>query len=120
MPGQLAALITALGILGLLLRDPARPSHASPALWLPSLWLCVTGSRFISQWLLPSGAGSVDPTDGNSVDAAFFSIMLVAGSAVLVPRAQSVMHVLRDNPLVMAILLYGLLSIVWSDAINPE
>ena len=115
MPGQLAALIVVLGILGLLLRDPARPAHASLALWLPCLWLCVSGSRFVSQWLSPYGAGSFDTGDGSPLDAAFFSLMLVAGIAVLVPRAQTVLRVLRDNPIVLAILVYALLSIAWSD-----
>ena len=115
MPSQIAVLIVISGIMLLLLRDPLRSADDSPALWLPCIWLFLGGSRFVSQWLWLGEPAALASADGSPLDAAIFLILLMAGIAVLAWRAETVMRILRDNPLVLAILLYSLLSIAWSD-----
>ena len=115
MLSRLALLLTILGVAFLLWRFTARGGPSQPVLWLPVLWLCLAGSRFVSQWLALGGGSVAGGQDGSPLDAAVFSILIVAGLFVLAQRRQAVLCVLRDIPLVVAILLYGAVSIAWSD-----
>lgn len=113
MPAKLALLLAILGIGMLLWRFTVRQSTASAALWLPVIWICIAGSRFVSQWLFLSSSGTSE--DGSPLDAAVFSALLLAGLVVLLGRKREVVRVLRDNPLIVVLLVYGFLSIFWSD-----
>ena len=115
MPSSLALLLTVSLIVAWLWRASRREVGASAALWLPVLWLAVIGSRFVSQWLFPGAAGGLADPDGSPVDALFFAAMNVLGALVLIQRRRAVARILRDNPLVVLILLYAFASIAWSD-----
>jgi exopolysaccharide production protein ExoQ len=114
MNSQLATLLTLAGILFLLVWDARRNEPASAALWLPVTWLCITGSRFVSQWLELGGPSS-SSSDGSPIDAAFFLVMICAGAAVLMQRRVSIAQVLRDNLWLFLFIAWGLVSIAWSD-----
>jgi O-antigen ligase len=102
-------------IVAWLWRASRREVGASAALWLPVLWLAVIGSRFVSQWLSWGAGGPVAVVDGSPVDSTFFAAMNVLGALVLIQRRRAVVRILRDNPLVVVILLYAFASIAWSD-----
>jgi exopolysaccharide production protein ExoQ len=122
MPSQIATLIVVVGIAGLfwLERDPAvRPSKA---LWIPTLWLLINGSRPVSQWLAATGmnmgpaVSSADMyLDGSPIDRNVFTMLLVAGLMVLVSRRQVVGPLLRNNGPVLVFFTYCALSTLWSD-----
>jgi O-antigen ligase len=115
MPASLAILGTLALIAALIVWD-TRLRTASIALWLPALWLFVTGSRFVSQWLaLGTPSQASDPGDGSPVDAAFFGIFLVIGAIVLARRRLRVADLIRANPWLTAFIVLGLLSVAWSD-----
>jgi O-antigen ligase len=118
MPPALAALLTAGFIAALFLREGKRArGPLSPALWLPVLWLAVISSRFISQWIDTFSGGftfsSVE--DGNPLDAAYFSALILVGGAVLAQRRAVVDALVRNNRLLLLFLLFGLVSVAWSD-----
>lgn len=115
MSSSLASLLTILGIIFLLWRFTVRDGPGQPGLWLPVVWLCLAGSRFVSQWLAMGSGDAAGGQDGSPLDAAVFSTLLAAGLLVLAQRREAVLRVLRDNPLVVTILLYGAVSIAWSD-----
>lgn len=118
MPPALAALLTAGFIVALFLREGNRARGSlSPALWLPVLWLVVVSSRFISQWIatFSGGLSFSSVQDGNPLDAAYFSALILAGGGVLAQRRAVINALVRHNRLLLLFLLFGLLSVAWSE-----
>jgi exopolysaccharide production protein ExoQ len=117
-----ATVVCSIGIAGLfyLNRDPSiRPSMA---LWLPTLWLAILGSRPISVWFniwfgitsVWNGESLQDQLDGSPLDAAVYGLLVLAGIAVLVTRATRAGALLRINLPILLFFAYSLLSVVWS------
>jgi O-antigen ligase len=117
MPPQLASLAFAVAIAGLFLLDRDRTRRPSPALWLPIIWLAIGGSRNVSQWLNPAGAGfSPDQVlEGSPLDRVIMSALIALGLAVLAARGTQTAGVLRRNIPLLVFFVYCLASIVWSD-----
>jgi exopolysaccharide production protein ExoQ len=116
MPPVLAALLTAVFVLFLFARDARYAKQdQSWALWIPVLWMTITGSRFVSQWLDPGHAGVTEGTEGSPVDAIYFGSLIVAGIAVLARRRVVISDLVRKNVWLFAFLIYGFLAISWSD-----
>lgn len=113
---QIATLVVVLGILGLFLLDRDRQARTSPALWLPMAWLAICASRPVWAWLGITPVGSIDQyLEGSPLDRAVLTALLVAGLIVLVKRGGIVTRLVRANAPVVMFLLYGFVSIVWSD-----
>jgi exopolysaccharide production protein ExoQ len=115
MPPIVAALLTLGGIVLLLRRDQARNADVSAALWLPVMWLFVTGSRFVSQWMDLGGGPEVSYYDGSPVDAAYFLALICAGLLVLMRRSVSLGELIRQNLWLALAVGLGLVSVIWSD-----
>jgi exopolysaccharide production protein ExoQ len=117
MPPPLATLLTIVFLTVLLWRDSRQQPTGSAARWIAVAWFFVVGSKFLSQWLDLFGihVGAASQEDGSPIDAAFFFLLLLAGAAVLVRRRVSIATFARNNPWLVAFMVYGLLSISWSD-----
>ena len=116
MPRSIATVIFALGILGLFVLD--RKDKASLALWIPVAWVFLAGSRMVSQWLQQGIAmeGTPDQVlDGNPLDRFILSGLLVAGLMVLLARGRRIETLARALGPILLFLLYGAVSIIWSD-----
>jgi len=115
MPSSLATFLTIAGVLFLLRRDAIKGEARSLALWLPVMWLSITGSRFVTQWAsLGAGAGD-NFYEGSLIDAAYFAALIAAGTVVLIRRQVSLWAVVRANTWIAAFIAFGLLSVLWSD-----
>jgi len=92
----------------------AQPSHA---LWIPTLWLLICGSRSISEWLAmrPTVSLALQYSESSPIDAAFYSILIFAGVTVLNFRAPQVRGFLRQNLPLLLFVTYCALSVWWSD-----
>ena len=87
MPASLATILTFLFIAGLFAWDYRRNRGNSIALWLPTLWIIITGSRFPSQWLQLGNPGVyANIADGSPMDAMFFGLLIFVGLTILVRR----------------------------------
>ncbi|MBV8901356.1 MAG: O-antigen ligase family protein [Verrucomicrobia bacterium] len=116
MPPVLALFLTVGFIVFLFRRESREKVQVSRALWIPVIWLFLTGSRFASQWMSLSayaGAGSV--ADGSPLDALVFLTLIVAGVNVLKQRHVTYSEFLRNNRWLTIFFIYSLISIVWSD-----
>lgn len=89
-------------------------------LFWPTLWYLVVSTHPVGYWLqlwgvsLPGDGG--DPTEGSVVDRYFFSALTFIGLSILVRRRHFRWTVaLRQNPWLVALLVYMALSIAWSD-----
>jgi exopolysaccharide production protein ExoQ len=117
MPPLLAALLTLGFIIYLFRRDFREQPNVTRALWLPTIWMLIIGSRLISQWLSLVGIswGGQSTEEGNPLDAIVFVILVLAGLRVLYRRRVILQEFIRQNPWISAFIIYCFLSILWSD-----
>jgi exopolysaccharide production protein ExoQ len=112
------ALLLCLGcIFTILWLNRDRSSAPVPALWLPTIWIAIVGSRPLSYWLSGGGAGgaALDSTlEGSSTDAMFLGLLVAVGLVVLANRGKEAREALRSNPAVVIYFAYCLLSVCWS------
>src|SRR5450755_2831560 len=116
MPPPLAALLTVAFIIFLFRRDLRTHPNITRALWLPFIWIVVSSSRALSEWMtlcgFPTG-GTLE--DGSPVDRLFYIMLIVAGFTVLRRRNVRVSQLMRENRWLAAFLIYCLLAVLWSD-----
>jgi exopolysaccharide production protein ExoQ len=113
MPPLAALALTIAGILFVYRWDTRENGKVGKAIWIPILWLFITGSRPLSSWLSFSAPASLE--DGSPIDAALFFALLASGYYVLRQRQVSLATFARNNRWLMAFFIYALISIVWSD-----
>jgi O-antigen ligase len=116
MDPQIAAVMFACGILGLFVLDRDSKAQTSKALWIPVMWLSISSSRMVSQWLGGSIVESADQlVEGNPLDARVYAALLAAGLIVLLTRRSRVKAFLQANWPILIFLAYCALSVWWSD-----
>ncbi len=119
MSPNLATLAFTLGILTLFFLNRDKEARTSKALWLPVVWLCIAGSRMVSEWMAPTAVStSVTGSrylDGSLFDRNLLTILLLIGVVVLLLRGARVWSILRANWPILLFFFYCLLSIAWSD-----
>ncbi len=118
LPPIIASFLTLAFIVFLFRRDIREKPNVTGALWLPLIWLVISCSRAISQWLnifgLPvAGAPSVE--EGSPLDAWFYFVLIAAGFYVLTKRQVRFSEIVRNNGWLIAFVLYCFISIAWSD-----
>lgn len=89
----------------------------SKALWIPFIWMFLSGSRYVSQWLsLGSPIVSADAyLEGSPVDRAIFLVLILAAVFVLVRRRLQWSELLMNNWGIWLFFIFGVISIGWSD-----
>jgi exopolysaccharide production protein ExoQ len=111
------ALLVWFALLLLLLRfDPAKESRTSLALWVPLVWIFIVGSRLPSQWLegqLGTAPGAFE--EGNPLDRAVFSILILLALVILLSRSFNWGGFLTRNFILVAFISFALMSVLWSD-----
>ena len=112
LPPIVALWLTFAFIFYLFRREGRNKTNVSRALWIPLIWLLITGSRPVSQWV---SFGAQSPEDGSPLDAVVFFALIVAGYNVLRHRGVNLSTFARNNRWLMAFFIYTLISIVWSD-----
>lgn len=117
MPPPLALALTLLFIVFLFRRE-ARLSHKpSPALWIPSIWMLIIGSRSVTEWAnlgAPvQSTGSLE--EGSPLDRTVFFSLMISGLIVLFKRRVAWAEVFRNNVWMVLFFLYCGISILWSD-----
>ena len=103
-------------------RDARQKPNVTGALWLPTIWVMLIGSRSLSQWLVilnfPIALGSVE--EGNPIDALVYATLIAAGVYVLDKRRVSLSEFIHNNGWITAFLLYCFIAILWSDFPFPS
>ena len=119
MPPGLAAVVFVAGIVMLFRLDRPKTGTAgvSPALWIPTMWILIAGSRMVSEWL-QTGPQMKSPDqylDGSPLDRFVLTVLLAAGLVVLARRWRRAAAVLQANAPVVLFFLYCVVSVLWSD-----
>lgn len=116
MPPSLALFLWLILLLGLLFYDPARDSRVSSAVWVPLIWMFLIGSRLPSQWLGGQvGAAAQSLEEGNPLDRSISSVLILLAIGILVTRSFPLADFFARNSVLMAYLLFALMSGFWSD-----
>src|SRR6516162_2620635 len=99
MTPQIATAAYLMMIAGLFWLDRQSRSETTRALWIPTLWLLIIGSRPVSLWLDPGRVTQVtaDTLEGSPVDATVFGILVLAALGVLAARRKRTLSFLRAN-----------------------
>jgi exopolysaccharide production protein ExoQ len=119
MPPGLAVVVFAAGIVMLFRLDRPKTETAgvSRALWIPTIWILIAGSRMVSEWFQagPQIKSADQYLDGSPVDRFLLTVLMAAGLAALFSRWRRAATVLKANAPVVLFFLYCLLSVLWSD-----
>jgi len=118
MPPILALVLCLLFILFLFCFDYIRrPNNPSWALWVPTIWMFLAGSRYVSDWLSlsPRFETAADFAEGSPIDRAVFSGLIFAGIVILASRKIDWGRFLIRNGWFVLYLLYCLSSATWAD-----
>lgn len=113
LPPHLALFLCIVFILGLFWIDCRRKLPVSRGLWVPVIWMAVTGSRPLSMWF----EAPVALEDGSPIDRAVYLALIIAGLIILSRRKEkfSISELIGANAAFSLLLGYYALSILWSD-----
>ena len=99
--------------------DAALPTRPSVAIWVPILWYVLESSQNISRWLIAFGYQVASPStnyiEGSPIDRAVYSSLMVVGILILLARLDRVVSFIKNNGWLVALFLFMLVSIAWSD-----
>src|SRR5438045_8083799 len=106
MPPPVALLLCTAVVLFLLRLERGVSRGVSRALWIPTLWMLMIGSRSSGEWFGITGHNE----SGNWMDQVVLSSLIVAGMVVLARRRIDWSGSLRRNTWLLALLADMLVS----------
>ena len=125
MPPSLALALGWICAIVLLRFDSSRANRGiSAGLWIPTIWLLIVGSRPVSVWFAfqdtnrARGIG-LNPAEvyaeGSPLDRNIFLLLIIAGVYILIRRRIKLLEFVRQNPWLVAFVVYAGFSCLWSD-----
>jgi Ca2+/Na+ antiporter len=114
MISAIALVVCCLFVAKLLQLDRAASPSASKALLIPTLWFLYCATRPLDEWF-HMGASEGGIESGSVVDRYFLTVLLVIGLGILLRRRIHWSQAIRNNFWLFALLLFMLISILWSD-----
>jgi O-antigen ligase len=103
----LALIVCIIFILWLLWIDQKQNPTASPALWIPTIWMMLHASLPLGYWL---GAG-----EESNADRVVLAMLLCLGFFILVKRRFDWYSAFKENIWLTLLILFMCLSVLWSD-----
>ena len=88
---------------------------ASPALWIPTIWILYCASRPFGAWFDTGSSGDQQVEEGSAVDRVLLCILIGIGWLILKKRNLNWAEVFRHNRWLVMLCSYMAISIVWSD-----
>jgi exopolysaccharide production protein ExoQ len=117
LPPLLATVVFMVGIAGLFWLDRDPEARVSRGLWIPTIWLMLTGSRPVSEWLgmSPRGTAASIYAEGSPIDRTVIMVLVAAAFAVVVSRWGQAGPILRKSWPIVLFFSYAACSVLWSD-----
>lgn len=112
MPPQVALIICTIFVLWLLRLDHKQAPEVSVVSWIPTLWMLVIFSKPLGYWF---GTLGKDIESGSPLDRAFLITLLCLGLLILARRKFAWSSAIRQNPWLILLIGYMLISVLWSD-----
>jgi O-antigen ligase len=113
----IVALILCFGLVAVLLNiERTRSQETSLALWVPTFWMLICGSRPLGRWFqYSSGAGVGDIEAGSAMDRLVLSGLIVLALLIVFKRKIDWARIAKDNFWLILVLVYMGISILWSE-----
>jgi exopolysaccharide production protein ExoQ len=112
MPPSDALILCTLFVLIIFRLSGDKIPGASPAVWIPTIWILYCASRPIAAWF---GEGDQQVQEGSAVDRDLLCILIFIGWWILKRRNLNWGKVMRDNRWLVLLCGYMAISIAWSD-----
>lgn len=112
-----ALIVCVILVIVLLRMERGRNPEASAAVWVPTLWLMLCGSKPLGRWF-GSGASMVmvgNEEAGSPHDRLVLSILIILALLIVYRRRIKWSWILKDNFWLILLFLYLGSSILWSD-----
>jgi O-antigen ligase len=110
LPALIALIFCTALVIYLLRLERKQAPEASRTLWIPTIWVLYTMSKGFGSWF--HAEGSLET--GSPLDRTFLAILLGVSLIVLFRRRFKWTVAFRDNPWLMVLFGYMLVSIIWS------
>ena len=98
----------------LIRRDIAKREGISSAIWIPTIWVAIIGSRPVSMWL--GFGGGTSTMEGSPVDALIFFILVFAAFGALARRRLNWLEVISENWPIFLFYGFLLISVLWANS----
>src|SRR5262245_16955435 len=85
------------------------------ARWVPTVWVGIAMTRLPSQWLEMTGSSAQALEAGNWLDRCVYGVIIFLAFYIVSTRSVSWRGLLAGNHILALLLLFTLLSTVWSD-----
>ncbi len=112
MPPKLALLGCLVLIYWMFRQDLKRRHFESKALWIPFLWLLISGSRPVGAWF---GSGSATDPGNTTVDLLSMSALMGASIIVLFQRQMRWGDFAAQNKALLVMYLFFAISMMWAE-----
>ncbi|OGP73399.1 MAG: hypothetical protein A2W09_04310 [Deltaproteobacteria bacterium RBG_16_50_11] len=91
--------------------------NVSRALWVPTIWLMIIGSRYLSYWLNLSSPMETPEMvmEGSPFDRIVFLVLNIAGIYIIYRRELNLLHIINRNFWIFLFFLFGAISALWSE-----
>ena len=111
MPSSAALILYFAFIFFLLKLEAKQAPDVSWALWIPTIWMLSVATKPMADWFRVTNA---DPESGSSLDRTFLIILMLLALGILFKRKFSWASAVQDNGWIMALLIFMVISILWS------
>src|SRR6266487_3368493 len=98
----------------LIRRDTARREGVSSAIWIPTLWVAIIGSRPVSMWL--GFGGGENTLEGSPLDSIVFFVLIFAAFITLARRRLNWSVVISENWPIFLFYAFLLVSVLWANS----
>ncbi len=115
MPPKLALIGYIVIVIWLLRIDQKRNPAASRALWVPTFWLLIMGSRPVGRWFAPGSNSVGSDAAGSPLDRLVLNSLILIALFVLSRRKMNWSRVFKDNLWLILLYVYLGTSVLWSD-----
>ena len=117
MPPTLALVLCSGFVIYLLRLERKRAPGVSGAVWIPTIWMMSCASKPLANWFSSGQAaeasGGVEA--GSPLDRNLLTVLIIAGIFILLRRKLDWQSFQKNNKWLIAIYLFALISIIWSD-----
>src|SRR5262249_21101200 len=116
MPPLIALALYIVLLIPLLRHASAQEGPHTWARWVPVVWLGIAMTRLPSQWLeMTAGSTAQAMEEGNWLDRCVYGVIILLALYIVSARSVSWPGLLASNQILALLLLFTLLSAVWSD-----
>lgn len=112
MPSYLALILCTMCVIYFLRVEQKTTSNVSKVLWLPTVWMLIIATKPLSDWF---GVYGESMDSGSPMDRNLHSIIICLGLLVIFNKKINVARFIKDQPWLMLLIFYMLLSVFWSD-----